>query len=105
MHWDRDQFIKLITTIPPVTAQISLEGDTSSNCFKDIDYFIRFESLNKDFKKVCELIGIPWTPLPIRNKSNKQHYTSYYDDELVEIVRNKHNEEIKYFDYEFVRNS
>jgi len=70
-----------------------------------MDYFIRYESLNDDFKKVCELIGIPWVPLPIRNKSKRQPYAIYYDDELVELVRNRFSEEIIHFGYEFEKNT
>lgn len=107
VSWNREQFLQLIAQIPPVTAHVFLEGGSYSgpSCFNNMDYFIRYESLNDDFKKVCELIGIPWVPLPIRNKSKRQPYAIYYDDELVELVRNRFSEEISYFGYEFEKNS
>jgi hypothetical protein len=107
VSWNREQFAKLIAQIPPVAAHIFLEGGSNSgpSCFNNMDYFIRYESLNDDFKKVCELIGIPWVPLPIRNKSKRQPYSIYYDDELVELVRNRFSEEIIYFGYEFEKNT
>lgn len=106
VSWNREQFIKLIEGVTPISARICLDGKyaSSSSCFSDINYFIRYESLNDDFKKVCELIGIPWVPLPIRNKSKRQPYAVYYDDELVELVRYRFPEEISYFGYEFERN-
>jgi Sulfotransferase family len=107
VSWNREQFSQLIAQIPPVAAHVSLEGGSNSgpSCFNNMDYFIRYESLNDDFKKVCELIGIPWVPLPIRNKSKRQPYAIYYDDKLVELVRNRFSEEISYFGYEFDKNT
>jgi hypothetical protein len=103
VSWNRDQFAQLIAQIPPLTAHVSLERENKfeSNNFGDMDYFIRYESLNDDFKKVCEHIGIPWVPLPIRNQSKRKPYAVYYDDELVELVRNRFAEEISYFGYQF----
>ncbi len=60
-------------------------------------------NLNDDFKKVCERIGIPWTPLPIRNKSKREPYAIYYDDDLAKLVRNRFSEEIIFFGYEFAK--
>ena len=67
----------------------------------DIDYLIRFERLNNDFKVVCEKLDIPHSPLPKRNSSDREHYSKYYDDELKEIVRNKFIEEIEFGNYSF----
>jgi len=107
VSWEREQFAKYIEQIPPLSAHISLEGDSNSkpNCYDNLDFIIRYERLNDDFKKVCELIGIPWMQLPIRNKSSRQPYAAYYDDELVELVRNRFHEEIAHFGYEFEKNA
>lgn len=99
--WNRDEFIIFLNNIPSVRKFIALDGRISHFSFNNIDYFIRFENLNGDFKKVCNHIGIPWEPLPHRNKSNKHHYTHYYDQELVELVRKKYLEEITYFGYDY----
>jgi hypothetical protein len=103
VSWNRDHFIKSLGRIKPVSAYLALEerGDTETDVFKHVDYFVRFESLNHDFKRVCDLIGIPWMPLPVRNKSNRNHYTRYYDDELIELVRDTFSQEINYFGYQY----
>jgi hypothetical protein len=105
--WSRKQFAEYINQVPPVAAYASLakENGSSPSVYSDMDFFVRYENLNEDFKKVCGLIGIPWTPLPIRNKSNRQPYALYYDDELVELVRYRFSQEISYFGYEFERNT
>lgn len=67
----------------------------------DIDFLIRFENMDNDFKLVCEKLGIPYSPLPKRNSSNRKHYSNYYDDELKEAVCQKFIEEITFCNYEF----
>ncbi len=105
VSWDRNDFIGFVKDISPVTDYISLESaNPDKSSFETINGFIRFEHLNDDFKQICERIGIPFTQLPQRNASMRQKYTVYYDDELVELVRNIFSEEIMYFGYEFESN-
>ena len=67
----------------------------------EVDFIIRFERLNENFKKVCELIDIPYIKLPHRNKSVRKHYSHYYNEELIELVKNKYKEEIEFGNYAF----
>ena len=62
---------------------------------------IRFENLEQDFQIVCQKIGIPHITLPKYNKSERKHYSKYYDQELKEIIEKKFKEEIELVDYEF----
>jgi hypothetical protein len=71
------------------------------------DYYIRYEYLKEDIRKVLDKLGITdydLNKLPnhksgIRPKDT--HYRKYYDDETREIVYQLHKNEIKQFDYEF----
>lgn len=65
-----------------------------------IQFFGRFESLEEDWRKVCEALGVS---LPLRhiNKSRRRDYRDYYDDETIEIVKMRNISLIEYFDYEF----
>ena len=103
--WDRQEFMRFVEVIPPLTDHIALEApnnsDSGTNCFSYINHFIRFENLNHDFQQVCEQTGIPYTPLPQRNKSEHQYYKSYYDEEIVELVTRRFSEEIRFFGYTF----
>lgn len=103
VFWSRDHFKNLIFEVEPITSYLILDPyDVQTlSSFRYIDYFIRYENLNEDFKKACDLIGIPWEPLPTRNKSKRQSYEQYYDDELIELVQNRFFNEIEYFNYEF----
>jgi hypothetical protein len=52
---------------------------------------------------VCTAIGISPLTLPQYNRSNREHYSKYYDDELRELVRTRFAAEIERFDYTFER--
>lgn len=67
----------------------------------EIDFLIRFENLSNDFAKFCGLVGIPKQELIKRNASPRDHYSRYYDSELVEIVGNYFKDEIIYGCYTF----
>ena len=113
--WDRNEFIEFVPTIPTIEHYTRIETTTNKIFNKlmpryysevkaidhDIDFLIRFEHLNEDFKKVCERIEIPFVQLPHRNKSSRMHYTEYYDDELIRIVKNRFSKEIDYAKYRF----
>ena len=65
------------------------------------DFIGRFENLNEDFKKVCNLLGIPELKLLHLNRRKHKHYTEYYNDERKEIVAKEYAKDIQYFGYEF----
>lgn len=65
------------------------------------DFIGRFETLQSDFDLVCQKIGIKRSPLPVKNQTSHNHYSQYYDDETIEIVAKKYEEDIKRFGYKF----
>ncbi|MEA5533081.1 sulfotransferase family 2 domain-containing protein [Crocosphaera sp. XPORK-15E] len=115
--WVRQDFINLVAEVPTLRDYISLSSTSSQEIIikplglsiklkspkldRDINFLMRFESLAQDFKKVCKMINIPYEPLPLRNQSQRRHYTNYFDEELKEIVDHKFREEIKFGGYEF----
>ena len=116
-EWVREDFINLVAEVPILRDYISLFTTTSLETMikklglsinlkppkldRDLDFLMRFESLDQDFKKVCHKIDIPYEPLPIRNQSERKHYATYFDEELKEIVDNKFREEIEFGGYDF----
>lgn len=99
-EWDREQFIKFIKKARGIAYFLGTPKGIK------INRLIRFENLDTEFRNVCEKIGIPYEQLPHSNKSinTKHHFTSYYDSELIEIVRQNFSVEIGLGAYEFPEN-
>lgn len=89
-----------------------------------VDFVGRFEDLQRDFDTVCARLSIQSSVLPVRNHSPKkvasswrginwllskadpqapEHYSSYYDQEMKELVGEMYAEDIHAFGYSFHR--
>jgi Sulfotransferase family len=98
--WDQKKFRNVIVKALPVEDYLRLnEGDDDP--FENVNYIMRFENLVDDFRTVCQVLGISPTTLPQYNRSNREHYSRYYDDELRELVRARFAAEIERFGYTF----
>jgi hypothetical protein len=98
--WDRKEFRKLILRALSVTDYLQLDkGD--AHPFGNVDYVMRFENLADDFRTVTTKLGIPDAPLPQYNRSNREHYSKYYDAELRELISKRFAPEIERFGYAF----
>jgi hypothetical protein len=98
--WDRKKFRKVIAKALPVSDYLRL-NERENDPFENVDYIMRFENLEDDFRTVCAALDISSTILPKYNRSNREHYSKYYDDELRELVRARFAVEIKRFVYTF----
>ena len=97
---DRKEFRKLILGALSVTDCLRLDKG-EADPFGNMDYIIRFENLADDFRAVCARVGIPDAPLPQYNRSDREHYSNYYDAELRELIRKRFAPEIDRFGYTF----
>jgi hypothetical protein len=121
VEWDEDSFRKYVLDRPPIrhyiTEKKALNNIASKvsyiapsiSCIikpldKDLDFVLRFENLEGDFKSLCSHLGIPHQSLPVRNRSGRNHYSSYYTDRLRRLVKKKFSEEIHFFSYSFKKN-
>jgi hypothetical protein len=98
--WDRKKFRKMIFKAVPVADYLRLDN-CEHDPFANIDYIMRFENLVDDFRTVCGRLGISPATLPQYNRSSREHYSKYYDDELRELVRTRFAAEIERFGYTF----
>ena len=100
--WDRKKFRKAIVKALSVADYLRLDKG-EEDPFGNVDYIMRFENLADDFRTVCGTLGISPTTLPRYNRSSREHYSKYYDDELRELVRARFAAEIERFGYIFER--
>ena len=98
--WDRKEFRKLILRALSVRDYLQLDK-CEADPFGNVDYIMRLENLADDFRAVCARLGIPDAPLPQYNRSNREHYSKYYDAELCELIRKRFAAEIDRFGYAF----
>jgi hypothetical protein len=63
--------------------------------------WFEFDKINESFEQICDKIGLSHKPLSFHNKTDHQHYKSYYNEELKEIVAQRYKKDIEYFKYEF----
>jgi len=98
--WDRKEFKKLILKAVSVTDYLRLDKG-EADPFDNVDYIMRFENLADDFRAVSARLVIPAAPLPQYNRSNREHYSKYYDAELCDLIRKRFAPEIERFGYTF----
>jgi hypothetical protein len=111
-EWDRDEFLEVVEYASTLREYICVDSvwdraaekvglGSRGDLQKDIDFLIRFEQINEDFRRVCDMLDLGCDGLPEKNSSDRKHYSEYYDEELVSIVGEKFQEEIEEFGYEF----
>jgi hypothetical protein len=113
-EWNRDEFLKLLSWVPPlrffvlphglpikIRARLEQVAGVPGRHLDRMVNLIRFENLQEDFSKVCTQLELDLPPLPHRNVSRRKPYLTYYDEELIELVKHRHIEEICFGNYSF----
>ncbi|MDB9527389.1 sulfotransferase family 2 domain-containing protein [Oscillatoria sp. CS-180] len=65
-----------------------------------VDHICRFESLEADFREVCDRLEIDYN-LPHLKSSKRGNYRDYYDSETTAIVADWYSQDIEKFNYTF----
>lgn len=111
--WDRTEFLKMVNEVKsyekytnlldakPLKGLRKFFEPKQIRDYAAIDFKIRFENLEEDFKKLCSYIDVEYEKLAVNNSSMREHYSKYYDDELIEIVRTKFSNEVALGNYQF----
>ncbi len=66
-----------------------------------VDYVVRFENYENDFKQIQKFYN-KRNPLPHKNKSTHTHYSEYYTEQwMIDVIERRFGEEIKRYNYDF----
>ena len=68
-----------------------------------VDWIARYENLREDFEILCGKLGVDEDiVLPHKhNAKDRPHYTEFYDDETIEIVRKFYKNDIEVLGYKY----
>ena len=70
-----------------------------------VDFIGKFENLKDDLEKICKKVGIKfdgWLPKAKGSyRTEKKHYSHYYNDETSELIKNHFKKEIELLGYNF----
>lgn len=66
-----------------------------------LDFIGKVETINQDWKTICEALDIPFVDLPVLNQSDHEHYRSYYDERSKDKIAERFRWSIDKFKYEF----
>ena len=100
--WDRKKFRKIIEKALPVSDYLWLnERERGNDPFQNVNYIVRFENIAEDFRAVCAALDVSPVILPQYNRSNREHYSKYYNKKLRELVYARFSAEIERFGYTF----
>ena len=79
--------------------QLSCITDSSDNLLVEI--IGKYETMEEDWKTICEICNIPYVDLPIRMQSIHGDYHMYYTEETKQMVAEIFAEDIEVFQYAF----
>ena len=85
-----------------VAEDLHLQKDfvTDENGELMVDFIGRYETLDRDFKEVCERVGVEYQ-LPHLNKTPRKNYDHYYTPRAAALVAEAFKEDIELFGYDF----
>ncbi|MDB5388456.1 MAG: chondroitin 4-O-sulfotransferase [Planctomycetaceae bacterium] len=66
-----------------------------------VDFLGRFEMLQADFDRLCEILGLPQTNLPISSESSHEPYVNCYDFCTKGQIDQIYGQDAVYFGYQF----
>jgi len=68
----------------------------------NVDFFVKFENLKDDIKKVCERLDIEYEydTMPFEKKTIHKPYEEYYTKEIKDIVYPLIKDDLEYFQYQ-----
>jgi hypothetical protein len=100
-HWRRLRRLnKFLSRTYPKGSQLSNLVDADGNLL--VDYIGRLETIQQSLNDICDGMGVDQRKMPHVNTSGKRpHYSSYYNQRTMEMVREICHQDIQYFGFDF----
>lgn len=100
-----NRFLNYVADLPSIYLNSPYYFDANMDLIADVH--IRYETLETDYKAVCDKLDIAYRKLPrlktaVRNSG--AHYSTYYDDRSRQVVEEMFKDQIEYFGYRFEQN-
>ena len=67
----------------------------------DLDFIGKVENIDNDWEILCNKINIPHQKLGHYTKNSYNKYTTYYDNETIDIVSEWYKKDLQIFNYKF----
>lgn len=115
--WDRFISLAAYFKVPPKTLlkefdtylsnedfflhSLPLHNYCYNNGHKFTDFECKMENLTSDFNIVRRHIGLPEISLPVTNRTKHKHYSTYFDEEQLNLFEKIYAQDIELFDYQF----
>jgi len=100
VKWPKDNlldFVEKYDSIDEVWRHVTATQSSFLN--GRVDYLMRFETLQEDWKKFCDFIEMPYFPLPHLNNHDEWKKT-YFTDEEIAWVQDTFRDDFKNFGYD-----
>jgi hypothetical protein len=97
-----DNFRQFIHTLKPHPAEAHQTFHQHEILDQEIDFILRFESLQNDFSEMLKKRGLDDISLPVALKSDdRRPYRDYYDEETARFIARTYSVDIERFHYSF----
>lgn len=97
-----DEFVFFIASQDLQFADIHIRLQTAFlPNLKDLNFLGHFETFEQDIAYVLKQLGLQDVQMPHANKSNRAHYSCYYNNKTRAIIANKYRKDIQDLCYRF----
>ena len=100
---DFPTFVKYVAQIDfQVMKDAHLRPQVSLIDINEIDYLVRMETFESDLTDLFRIIGLNTIKIYSKNRTrSRSHYSQYYTEETIELVRGIYKKDIQVFGYQF----
>ena len=94
-------FIEARPEASKYSEKFKLDDISVFDSIKQFDYIGRFEDLINTYNHLCEKLNIPIGTISHTNRTCFGEYQKYYDEETIQLVRQKFSVDLELFGYDF----